>query len=285
MLFTQVTINSLIAGAIYSLLALGFNFIYGPTKFFNLAHGAVSALAGFLVFTFLSLKLPLLVCIALGTVAAGLAGWLLDRIVYHPLRKGEATGLVLLVASLGAMTVIESSLALGYGSHFRSFADTVTAKSYPIFGGTITSIHICILVTALVLALIFHWILTRTAYGKAVRAISDDADVAYIVGIRTERVIGWTFFLGSALAGLAGILVSFDIGLEPTMGMNLLLKASIASIIGGIGSMPGAIAGAFLLGAVENFGIWKLSSEWKEAIAFALLIVFLVWRPQGIFKR
>ncbi|MCX6715691.1 MAG: branched-chain amino acid ABC transporter permease, partial [Candidatus Taylorbacteria bacterium] len=124
-----------------------------------------------------------------------------------------------------------------------------------------------------------------TMFGKAVKAVGDDEEVAKIVGINTPRIIGWVFGIGSAIAGLAGILVGFDTGIEPTMGLSLLLKGVIASIIGGIGNVYGGVLGAFLLGFIENFGIWKISGEWKDAIAFAVLILFLLFRPQGILRR
>jgi branched-chain amino acid transport system permease protein len=109
--------------------------------------------------------------------------------------------------------------------------------------------------------------------------------VAKIVGINTKKVIGWVFVIGSAIAGLAGILIGFDTGIEPTMGMSLLLKGVIASIIGGIGNVYGGVLGAFFLGFIENFGIWKISGEWKDAIAFGVLIIFLLFRPQGILRK
>ena len=127
--------------------------------------------------------------------------------------------------------------------------------------------------------------LKKTLFGKAIRAISDDEEVAKIAGINTEHIIGWTFFIGSAISGLAGILIGFDTGIEPTMGMELLLKGVISAIVGGIGSISGAALGALLLGFAENFGIWKISGEWKDSIAFALLILFLIFRPQGIVKK
>ena len=143
---------------------------------------------------------------------------------------------------------------------------------------------IIILVTVLILAGLVL-LLYKTQFGKAVRAISDDEEVARIVGINTNKIIGCVFFIGSALAGLAGILVGFDTGIEPTMGLGLLLKGVIASIIGGVGDIYGGVLGAFLLGFVENFGIWKISGEWKDAIAFTLLIVFLIFRPRGIMNK
>ena len=126
--------------------------------------------------------------------------------------------------------------------------------------------------------------LYKTKLGKAVRAISDDENVAKIVGINTNKIIGYVFFIGSAIAGLAGILVGLDIGIQPTMGLGLLLKGVVAAVVGGMGNLYGGVLGSFLLGFVENFGIWKISGEWKDAIAFVLLIAFLIFRPKGIMN-
>jgi len=128
-------------------------------------------------------------------------------------------------------------------------------------------------------------LLKYTLFGKAVTAISDDEEVAQIVGINTSRIMGKVFFLSGAIGGLAGILIGLDTGIEPIMGLPWLLAAVVAAIVGGIGNIYGGIAGAFLLAFAENFGIWKIAGEWKSAIAFGVLLIFLVWRPQGIFKR
>jgi branched-subunit amino acid ABC-type transport system permease component len=128
-------------------------------------------------------------------------------------------------------------------------------------------------------------LLKSTLFGKAITAISDDEEVAKIVGINTDRIVGRVFFLSGAIGGLAGILIGFDTGIEPIMGLSWLLAAVVAAIVGGIGNIYGGVAGAFLLAFAENFGIWKIAGEWKAAIAFALLIAFLVFRPRGLFPR
>jgi branched-chain amino acid transport system permease protein len=122
----------------------------------------------------------------------------------------------------------------------------------------------------------------KTKLGKAMRAVADNKDVAEVVGISAEKIYSWSFIIGSAIAGIAGILVGLEQNLEPTMGTNLMIKGFTAAIIGGIGSVPGSILGSFLLGLVENFGIWFLPSGYKEAIAFIILFIFLLFRPQGI---
>lgn len=283
----QLILNSIIAGSIYALIALGFNFVYGATKFFNLAHGVMAAIGGYTVFYFAkTLGLNLYFAVILGVALAGIVGYGLDKFIYLPLRKRKASNMVLLVASLGAMTALQAIIAILFTSRFKTISHNIgTQKLFEVLGGVITQTQlIIILVTALILAgLVF--LLYKTQFGKAVRAISDDEEVARIVGINTNKIIGYVFFIGSALAGLAGILVGFDTGIEPTMGLGLLLKGVIASVIGGVGNIYGGVLGAFLLGFVENFGIWKISGEWKDAIAFTLLIVFLIFRPRGIMNK
>lgn len=283
----QLILNSIIAGSIYALIALGFNFVYGATKFFNLAHGVMAAIGGYAVFYFAkTLGLNLYFAVILGVALAGIVGYGLDKFIYLPLRKRKASNMVLLVASLGAMTALQAVIAILFTSRFKAISHNIgTQKLFEVLGGVITQTQlIIILITALILAgLVF--LLYKTQFGKAVRAISDDEEVARIVGINTNKIIGYVFFIGSALAGLAGILVGFDTGIEPTMGLGLLLKGVIASVIGGVGNIYGGVLGAFLLGFVENFGIWKISGEWKDAIAFTLLIVFLIFRPRGIMNK
>ena len=283
----QLILNSIIAGAIYTLVALGFNLIYSTTKFFNLTHGVMAAIGGYAVFFFSKeLGWPLYIGIILGIVIAGLIGWGLDKLIYLPLRKRKASGMILLVASLGAFTAIQAIIAILFTSQFQTLSLNVgVQRIYEIFGAVITQIQLIILISGLVIMGILGLILKKTMFGKAIKAVSDDEEVAKIVGINTNKIIGRVFLIGSAIAGFAGIMIGFDTGIEPTMGMNLLLKGIIASIVGGVGSLYGGVLGAFLLGFVENFGIWKISGEWKDAIAFGLLIIFLLFRPQGIIKK
>lgn len=282
----QLVLNSIIAGAIYMLIALGFNLIYGATKFFNLAHGVMAAIGGYAVFYFATaLGWNLYSSIVIGIFLAGVIGFILDKFIYLPLRKRKASNTIFLVASLGILTAIQAIIAIIFSSQFQTLSENVITKTYQIFGGIITQTQLIILVSGVLIALGLSFILKFTMFGKAIKAISDDEEVAKIVGINTDRVISYIFFIGSAIAGWAGIMVGFDTGIEPTMGLSLLLKGVIAAIIGGIGSVWGAVLGAFLLGFVENFGIWKISGEWKDAIAFGLLIVFLIFRPKGIINR
>lgn len=282
----QLLVNSLIAGSIYAMVALGFNLIYSTARFFDLGYGALAVVGGYGVF-FLSKTLgwPLWLGIILAVLVAGLIGVIIYLLVYRKLRTRKASNLVLLVASLGVFTVIQAVIAILFSSQFQTLSTSGGSKVYQILGGVMTQVQVIILFSALAIMAILGLVLRYTTFGKAVKAVGDDEEVSKMVGIGTTKIVGWVFFIGSAIAGLAGILVGFDTGLEPTMGLSLLLKGVIASIVGGIGNVYGGVIGAFVLGLVENFGIWKISGEWKDAIAFGLLIVFLLFRPQGIFKK
>ncbi len=283
----QLIVNSIIAGAIYTMVALGFNLIYGTVKFFDLGYGALTAVGGYGVFYFSKqLGLNVFVAIFLGVLIAGLIGYLIYRFVYAPLRERKSSSMVLLVGSLGAFTALQAIIAILFSSQFQTLTRSAGAeRTFDIGGGIITQIQLIILITGLVIMLAMALTLKYTMFGKAVKAVGDDEEVSKIVGINTAKIIGKIFFIGSAIAGLAGILVGFDTGIEPTMGLSLLLKGVIASIIGGIGNIYGGVLGAFLLGFIENFGIWKISGEWKDAIAFIVLIIFLLVRPQGILRK
>ena len=201
--------------------------------------------------------------------------------------------MIFLVASLGVFTMLQAIIAILFTSQFQTLTKaTVSSKVYEIIPATaqfgsavITEVQLIILVVGLLIMLGLAALLKFTMFGKTIKAVADDEEVAKIVGINTERVIMVVFFIGSAIAGLAGILVGFDTGIEPTMGLSLLLKGVVAAIVGGIGNVYGGVLGAFLLGVVENFGIWQISGEWKDAIAFGLLIVFLLFKPKGILPR
>jgi len=283
----QLIVNSIIAGAIYAMIALGFNLIYGTAKFFDLGYGALTAVGGYSVFYFYKeLGLNLYVSVLLGILIAGLVGFIVYKLVYGPLRTRKSSSMVLLVAALGVLTAVQAVIAILFTSQFQTLSMNAGAEQvYNIFGGVITETQVITLVLGLLIMVAMALVFRYTLFGKAIKAIGDDEDVSKIVGINTAKIVGWVFFIGSAIGGLAGIMIGFDTGIEPTMGLSLLLKGVIASIIGGIGNVYGGVLGAFLLAFIENFGIWKISGEWKDAIAFGVLILFLLFRPQGIMRR
>ncbi len=286
-LFAQLTVNGLIAGALYTLVALGFNLTYSTGKFFNLAHGTFAVIGVYTVFALTrSLHLPLAIAIGAGITMAACTGFALDQLVFLPLRNRKASNMILLVASLGAFTALQALVAVFFTSQFQTLRKPAWLEHTVTIGSAAITITQILMMGAAILISLATWLyLTYTRVGKAVIAIADDEEVARTIGIPTKKIISGVMALGAGIAGIAGILVGFDTGLEPTMGMGLLLKGVIAAIIGGIGSISGSVLGALLLGLIENYGILKISSEWKDAIAFGVLIIFLLVRPQGMMKR
>lgn len=282
----QLVVNSIIAGSIYALIALGFNLIFNVAKFYNIAHGGMAVIGGYGVYFFyIQLDLNLYLAIISSVIIAGLVGLTLDKIVFLPLRKRKATTAVQLIASLGLFTMVQAIVAMLFTSQFHSLNNGELQKIYSIGTAVFTQTQLIMFVSGIILLLAIALFLKFTLTGKAIKAVSDDEEVAKIVGINTNQIIAIVFFIGSAIAGLAGLLVGFDTGIEPTMGLMLLLGGITAVIIGGAGNIYGGYLGAFILGFAENFGIWKISGEWKIAIAFSLLIIFLIFKPQGLFKK
>ena len=286
MIAIQLLINGLIAGAIYALVASGFSLIYAVCRFVNFAHGATIAFSAyFLYYLFSILGLNFWAAVIFTIVFAAAFGLLTNIVVYKALRKRKASTVIMLIASFALLIFLESLILILFGADVKTIGYIKVEKGLEFFGAIITPLQIVIIVVSVLLLLVFFLYMKKTRIGKAMRAVADNKDVAEIVGISSEGIYNWSFAIGSAVAGVAGILVGLEQNLEPTMGTNLIIKAFTASVIGGIGSVPGAILGAFLLGLAENFGIWFLPSGYKDAIAFIILFIFLLFRPQGILGK
>ena len=282
-LFLQLLVNGLIAGAIYSLVASGVSLIYSVNKFVHFAHGSTIAVSAYaLYFLFSGLNLNFYLSCVLAVIFAGVFGFVMLKLVYEPLRNKKASSLILLVASIALLILFESLILLFFGADVKSINFIKVEKGLEIFGAIITPLQLVIIFTSLVLLCVLFIFMKYSKLGKAMRAVADNKDVAEIVGISSKKIFAWSFVLGSALAGVAGVLVALEQNLEPMMGTNLMIKGFTGAIIGGVGSVPGAKLGSYFLGLVENFGIWYLPSGYKDAIAFVILFAFLLFRPQGI---
>lgn len=285
-MIVQLAINGIISGSIYAVVALGFAVIYGTVRFFHFAHGAVYACGAYLAwYSIARLEFALIPGAIVACILAGVIGLSIDAMVYRPLRDRKSPSLVLLLASFGVLVALNSALQLIFGSDIKVWRTGVVLEGRSICGARITDAQIAIIVACIALVVLLVVFVTRTRLGTAVRAVADDPMAASLVGIESQRIVRTTFFLGSTLAGAAGVLVSLETGIEPTMGLNAVIKGIIAAVIGGIGSIPGALIGGLLIGAAENLGTWGISSGWKDAMAFAVLIVFLLIRPGGIFEN
>lgn len=281
-MFSQLFVNGLIAGAVYALVASGFSLIYSICKFVHFAHGATIAVSAYILYSLFSLLgLNFWLSVILTIILAGIFGLLLN-LVYKQLRKRKASNVILLIASFALLILFESIILLFFGADVKTIGFIKIAKGLEILGAIITPLQIFIITCSFILFALLFFLMKRTKIGKAMRAVSDNKEVAEIVGISAEKIYIWAFIVGSAIAGIGGILVGLEQNLEPMMGTNLMIKGFTGAIIGGIGNVPGAVLGSFLLGFAENFGIWFLPSGYKDAIAFVILFIFLLFHPQGI---
>ena len=284
MIFNQLVFNSLIIGSIYALVACGFSLIYATNSFVHFAHGAsVVASAYFLYVGFHTWHLPFVVSCLLTLIFSALLGLAMHRVVYRPLQDRGSSNIVLLVASVGLLTLIENTVLLVFGADVKSLGYLPVREGMNLLGAVITPLQIVIIIVSLILMVLLYVFMQHTTLGRDMRAVADHKELASIVGIDEKKIASYAFMLGSALAGIAGIFISLEQNLEPSMGTTLMTKGFTGAVIGGVTSVPAAILGSYLLGFAENFGIWYLPSGYKDAIAFTLLFLFLLFKPTGIF--
>jgi branched-chain amino acid transport system permease protein len=244
---------------------------------------ALGAYCGWLVAETLGTRLYL--SWFMGATLAGASGLAIYRGVYFYLRRQARSPLVMLVGSLGFLLSITAFISIVFSPDGRPLAQPFGTVPWSLAGAFIKPFQIFIIGLAFAIFGGLYLLLNKTSFGTAVRAIGDDEEVARIVGINTPVVIAVIFFLGGIIAGLGGILLGEDIGIRPQMGLLLLLKGWIASVVGGIGNIYGALLGGFVLGMVENYGVWYIPAQWKDAVAFVLLIFFLSFWPRGLLPR
>ena len=222
---------------------------------------------------------------AVSCLLAGIVGLALYRGLYVYMRERARSPLVMLVATLGILLAITAFTTIIFQSAPRPLPDAFGSAPLKILGANIKGFNLFTIAVALVGFVFLIFLLKMTSFGKAVRAIGDDEEVSKVVGINTTVVIAAVFFIGAVYAAAAGVLSGHDTAIQPRMGLLLLLKGWIASVVGGIGNIYGAIVGGFVLGLIEQFGIWDLAGEWKDAISFVLLILFLSFWPNGLLPR
>lgn len=277
----QLIANGIIAGSIYALVALGYSLVYSVLKFINFAHGEIFMVGAYIGWLLnIAFNVPFLIAIPISMLLCGIIGYSIEKIAYKPLRKSHR--LMPLISAIGVSLLMQSIILLLFGAEIRTFRSQSIERGIPILGSIITKTQLIIILTAFVVMFILYLFFKHTKSGKAIRAVADNITTASIVGINVNKTISLTFILGSALAALAGILVGMEQNLSPTMGISIGIKAFTATVIGGIGSIPGAFLGSYLLGLVENIGIWFLPSGYKDAITFFLLIIFIIFKPTGI---
>jgi branched-chain amino acid transport system permease protein len=298
--FLQHTVNGLSLGAIYALIALGYTMVYGILQFINFAHGEVfmlGAYSGFYIGNYLSTVgmqgeqtrdpgvLMFVVVLTLSMIVTATIGYLVERLAYRPLRK--APRINVLITAVGVSLLFQFGAQMLFGTNPRPFPTLIDLNTaYHFAGVQVDAIQIVVCVVALALMLALEFFLYKTKYGKAMRAVSHNHDVAMLLGIPVNTIISLTFVIGSALAGAAGILVGLAYPkIEPLMGLMPGLKAFVAAVLGGIGNVRGAVVGAMIMGLSEQYIVSYGVPTMRDALAFAILIFILIFRPKGIFGK
>jgi len=297
-LFVQLTVNGVTLGSVYALVALGFSMVYGILKLLNFAHGDVMMVGAFMGWGILSwLGGPispnvavwlLIALMVLGAaIACGVLGLVVERFAYRPLRT--APRIAPLISALGVSFFLQNSVLLLFGADFRSYeAFELVDPEVGIEWGPLIVwvIRIVVVLSAVAMMIGLGLLVMRTRLGKAMRATAFDREAAAMMGIDVDRVIASTFFIGSALAGAAGVLVGLVFGqINHVMGFAYGLKGFTAAVVGGIGSIPGAMLGGLLIGLAEAYTVGYLTSSFRDVIVFSILILFLLVRPNGILGR
>jgi branched-chain amino acid transport system permease protein len=307
-MFTQQLINGLALGAVYALIALGYTMVYGILQLINFAHGEVymlGAYLGIIIFGVLtsspligrlaalgiyphdpqsSVILALIISAAVSSLFCAAYGMTIERVAYRPLRN--APKLAPLISAVGMSIILQNFVMLSQGKEYKNLPPLLPSEGFSVFGANISPVQIIILITSILIMVLLHLFVARTRLGKAMRATSQDRVMAGLVGININQVISITFMIGSALAAVAGVMVTLYYGVVHFfMGYLAGIKAFTAAVLGGIGSIPGAMLGGFMLGLIENFGASYISSVYKDAFAFLVLIITLIIRPAGLLGQ
>lgn len=284
-MFIQQLINGLFLGSIYALMALGYTMVYGIIKLINFAHGEIYMIGAFMGYFLLNqFQMGFFPALLLAMAGSALLGVLIEFLAYRPLRK--STRIAALITAIGVSYFLQNIMIYFFSSDTRPFPQVIELQNYQIGFLRISNIQLLILAVSLVLMIVLQLIVQKTKMGKAMRAVSVDADAAQLMGINVNRTISFTFALGSALAAAGGMLIGlYYNSIDPMMGVVPGLKSFVAAVLGGIGIIPGAALGGFVIGLLETLTTALGFSDYKDAVVYGVLILILLIRPAGILGK
>ena len=281
----QQLVNGLILGSVYALIALGYTMVYGIIKLINFAHGDLYMMGAFIGYYLInSFQLNFFVALILTMILTACLGVLIEFLAYRPLRN--STKIAALITAIGVSFFLEYGMVYLFGANTRAFPQALETVKYNLGPITVTNVQLTILGVSVFLMLALQFIVQKTKMGKAMRAVSVDSDAAQLMGIKVNSTISFTFALGSALAGAAGVLIGlYYNSVDPLMGMAPGIKAFVAAVLGGIGIIPGAALGGFIIGLLETLAVTIGLSSYRDAVVYGILIVILLVRPAGILGK
>jgi len=283
---SQVIVNAVVAASWYALIALGFSLTLRTNGLLNIAHAAVLALSGYVAFflkTTVSLPLTAAVIFAV-PITAGIGG-LMEFAIFSPMRRRGARGLVLLLSSLGLYVVLQNILSLVFGDDLKILRSQRVVEGFNVAGARVTAIDAMALASAVALLVTFVLFVKITRGGRGSQAVSSDCELAAVSGVDVGRVRVVSLCIGSASVAVAGVFIALDTDLVPTMGLHPLLMGIVAALIGGSRSLLGPALGALFLAVVQHVVLWQLGAGWHEAVAFVVLLGFLLLRPEGLLGK
>ncbi|RLE39003.1 branched-chain amino acid ABC transporter permease [Candidatus Woesearchaeota archaeon] len=281
----QLLLNGIIAGGIYALVALGYSLVFGVLRFINFAHGELFMIGAYIGWVFnIVFGVNILIAILMSIIITIGVSFLIERFVYQKLyTKGLMPPII---ASFGVSIFLQALILMIFGAQIKTYRTGEIQPGISLPGGMIiTKIQIVIIAVSIVLMIALFLYLKYTKTGKAMRAVSNNYQVALIMGINNKTIISYIFAIGAGLAAIGGVLVGIEQNLTPTMGVMIGIKALVATVVGGLGNIRGAVMGGFTIGIIENIGIAWLPSGYKDAIAFGILILMLIFRPTGLLGR
>ncbi len=278
----QLLVNGLIIGSIYSIVALGYALIYNTTHIFHIAYASIYMFSSYMLLSFyINLNIPFIISFIIAIGLTILLSVLIEILVYRPLNKKRSSLNVVLISSIGIMIVVINIIAMFYGNETQILNPNIS-KSISIGNIIITYSQLAQFIVSLVLIFIFLIFLKFTKFGIKTRAMRDDSILCKVFGMDINRMRLMLFMLSALFAAVGSGLVAFDVGMDPYVGMPMLLNAIVALIIGGVGRFEAPILGGFIIGILQSLTVWVFSSRWQDAVTFILLILFLLLRPQGL---
>jgi branched-chain amino acid transport system permease protein len=283
--FAQLAVNGTVAGSVYALVAVGFALIFTASRVFHFAHGGVYTFSAFAGYTALvTFKLGLVAGFLAAILVAALIGVLINIFLYEPMKAGGVSPFVAMISSFGVLIIITHVTAIIWGSNPVVLSRGGQATIYHLGSIYTTDAQILIIGFAAALAIALFVFFRYTRLGVAIRAMGNDSELAEVVGMSAKRLRNISFLVGSALVGISAMLIGLNVGIiDFNMGMDIILMATVAMIIGGLGNVGAAACGGFVLGMIQNIAIWKIESKWQLALSFAILIIVLLFRPSGLF--
>jgi len=282
--FIQQVINGLSLGSIYALIALGYTMIYGIMNLINFAHCDILMIGAYVGLLGSSMDLGFIPSTLMAVVVCAILGVVIEKVAYRPLRNAER--ITLLITAIGVSFLLEYTMMYFFGANVRNYpAGFFGFGRFKFYGIILSSDKLLAAAITVVLMVILQFVIKKTKLGKAIRAASSDQDAAQLMGISVDKSISLTFLIGSALAAVAGVMYGAMFTANPLMGMQPGIKAFVAAVFGGIGSIPGAITGGVLLGFIETMVGGYISSAYKDAAAFVILIIILIVKPTGLLGK